>query len=103
MKEHPIQVECPFDARQVEMAVEKCSRDLGLIKTMKDTLAKYPGSMHWHFKKPHVNGTLEVTSWPSYSRLWISVQDGRQAEWLEEAVPSMQRRLQNALKGVGGS
>jgi hypothetical protein len=41
-----------------------------------------------------------VTSWPSNNRLWISVQQGRRAKWLEEAVPSMQRGLQNALKGV---
>jgi hypothetical protein len=100
VKEYPIEVERPFDVRQVELAIEKCARDLGLIETMRGTLAKYPGCMHLHFRKPLVNGTLEVTSWPSNNRLWISVQQGRRAKWLEEAVPSMQRGLQNALKGV---
>jgi hypothetical protein len=74
MKEYPIQVEPHVDAKQVEIAVEKCSRDLGLLNTMRGTLAKYPGCVHWHFRKPLVNGTLEVTSWPSNKRLWISVQ-----------------------------
>jgi hypothetical protein len=100
MKEYPIQVEPHVDAKQIEMAVEKCSRELGLLNTMRDTLAKYPGCVHWHFRKPLVNGTLEVTSWPSSNRLWISVQQGRSAEWLEETVPSMERCLQNALRSV---
>ena len=98
MKEYPIQIERPLDAKQVEIAVEKCSRDFGLLETMKGTLAKYPGCVHWHFQKPLVSGTLEVTSWPSNDRLWISVQQGRRAEWMEEAVPSMERCLQNALR-----
>jgi hypothetical protein len=98
MKEYPIPLGPHVDAKQVEIAVEKCSRDLGLLETMRDTLAKYPGCVHWHFRKPLVNGTLEITSWPSNNKLWISVQDGRRAEWLEHAVPSMERCLQKALK-----
>jgi hypothetical protein len=97
MKEYPIQVESRLDAKQVEIAVENCSRGLGLLETMKGTLAKYPGCVHWHFQKPRVSGTLEVTSWPSENRLWISVQQGRRAEWLEEAVPLMEKCLRIAL------
>jgi hypothetical protein len=100
MKEYPIQVEQHVDAKQVELAVEKCSRELGLLNPMRGTLAKYPGCVHWHFRKPLVNGTLEVTSWPSGNRLWISVQQGRRAEWLEETVPSMERCLHNALRRI---
>jgi hypothetical protein len=100
MEEYPIQIEPIFDAEQIEIAVERCSRGLGLLETMKSTLAKYPGSVHWHFKKPHASGTLEVTHWPSGNRLWISVQRGRRADWLEELVPSMERCLQNVLRCV---
>jgi hypothetical protein len=103
VKEYPVQVERSFDAREVEIAIEKCSRALGLVETLRGTLAKYPGCVHWHFRKPLVNGTLEVTSWPSNNKLWISVQQGRRAEWLEEAVPSMERGLQNALERVSRS
>ena len=97
MEEYPIQIEPTFDAQQIEIAVERSSRGLGLLETMKSTLAKYPGSVHWHFKKPRVSGTLEVTYWPSGNRLWISVQRGRRADWLEESAPSMERCLRNAL------
>ena len=100
MKDYPIEIEGHFDARQVEIAVEKCSRDLGLLESLKGTLAKYPGCVHWHFRKPLVNGTLEVTSWPSNKMLWITVQQGRRAEWLEEVAPPMERSLQNALRGL---
>lgn len=102
MEEYPIQMEPTFDAKQIEIAVARCSRGLGLLETMKSTLAKYPGSVHWHFKKPRASGILEVTYWPSGNRLWISVQRGRRADWLEEFVPSMERCLQNALRGVVG-
>jgi hypothetical protein len=97
MEEYPIKVGLPFDAKRVEIAVEQSSRDLGLVESMRGTLAKYPGCVHWHFKKPRVSGTLEVTSWPSANRLWITVQQGRRAEWLEEAAPAMERSLRTAL------
>src|ERR1700678_542998 len=102
MEEYPIQIEPTFDAEQIEIAIERCSRGLGLSKTMRSTLAKYPGSVHWHFKKPLASGTLEVIYWPSGNRLWISVQQGRRADWLEESVPSMESCLQNALRCVEG-
>ena len=98
MEEYPIQIEPTFDAEHIETAVASCSRGLGLLETMKGTLAKYPGCVHWHFQKPLVSGTLEVTSWPSRNKLWISIQEGRRAEWLEEAVPSIERCLRNALR-----
>jgi hypothetical protein len=98
MKEYPIQVERHFDAKQIEILVEECSRDLGLVETMKSTLAKYPGCVHWHFQKPLVSGTLEVTSWPFKKKLWLSVQQGRRAEWLDETLPFMERCLENALR-----
>jgi hypothetical protein len=97
MEEYPIPVDLPCDAKQIEIAVDQCFHNLGLVQTMRSTLAKYPGCVHWHFQKPRVTGTLEVTFWPSRNRLWITVQKGRRAEWLEEAVPAMERCLRNAL------
>ena len=51
MKDFPIEVGGHFDAREVEIAVEQCSRDLGLLESLKGTLAKDPGSVHWHFRE----------------------------------------------------
>jgi hypothetical protein len=64
MRDFPVEVPAEADFRRVETAVEKCCREMGLIQAMKGTLAKYPGCVHWHYKKPRVSGTLEVTSWP---------------------------------------
>jgi hypothetical protein len=42
MKDYPIKLEGHFDAKQVEIAVEKCSRDLGLLESLRGTLASTP-------------------------------------------------------------
>jgi hypothetical protein len=49
--------------------------------TMKDSLAKFPGSIHWHLKKGRERGTLEVTLLPD-GRLWFSMHQNRSADWV---------------------
>jgi hypothetical protein len=61
--------------------------------TLRGTLAAYPGSVHWHLKEGHQRGTLEVTLWPPEGRIWLSVQDGRRAEWIAGAVARLQTLL----------
>ena len=97
MKDFPIAVPAAADFSMVDTAVERCCDELGLTMTMRDTLGKYPGCVHWHFKKPKATGTLEVTSWPSQRKLWITVQDGRRASWIDEAVPELSRMLRKAV------
>ncbi len=66
--------------------VEQIAGDLCLVVTMRGTLRKYPGSLHWHLKKGTLAGVLEVTVWPSESRAWVSNQSGRQGDWIAEAM-----------------
>ena len=98
MKDFPVQVPAEADFRRLEATVEKCCREMGLVQAMKGTLAKYQGSVHWHYKKPRVSGTLEVTSWPLHGQLWITVHEGRRAEWIEEALPTLKRYLEEAAR-----
>jgi hypothetical protein len=97
LKDYPIRLPDTADFRKVEVAVERCCRELKLIQTMKDTLGKYPGCVHWHFKKESVSGTLEVTSWPSKGKLWITVQESRSAKWIDEAAPILKGNLEVVL------
>jgi hypothetical protein len=62
----------------------------GLTVTMTGTLAKYPGSHHWHFKRSGEPGTLELTWWPKTGRLWFKLAAHRRADWMESAIASWQ-------------
>jgi hypothetical protein len=43
-------------------------------------------------------GTLEVTLWEAKRRLWASVQDGRRAAWIDEALPRVKDAVETALR-----
>jgi len=76
-------------ARHVEAVIEKHE----LLLTMKGTLKRYPGCTHWHFKNGRLPGTLELTLWPEKRRLWINVQSGRAAPWIDELLPALRREF----------
>jgi hypothetical protein len=74
----------------MESRIERAIVATGLRVSMKTTLKRYAGSIHWHLKtaddKP---GTLELTMWPAGGRVWCSVQAGRRAEWIDVATPRL--------------
>src|SRR5580692_7530345 len=80
--------------RNVERTVERLCRTRGLLMALKGSLSQYPGSIHWHFKKERQNGTLEITLFPTKSRLWSKVQDRRKAQWIEETLPGFKKDLE---------
>ena len=73
--------------------VESAAREVGLVVTLKTTLAKHPGCVHWHLKRDGERGVLEMTVWPEARRAWLSVQDGRRAEWIEDAAARLRDLL----------
>ena len=85
--------EPPHIVARVEAALHR----RGLRLTMKGTLKTCPGSTHWHYKLGREPGTLELTLWPAKQRLWISVQAGRTAPWIEEVLPALQHELACAM------
>lgn len=66
--------------------------DAGLEGT-EGTLKSYPGSMHFHLRKPKERGTLELTWWPAKRRFWVSVHANRRAPWQEAVIEHLSTAL----------
>lgn len=98
MVDFPIKVHEAADFRKAGGVVEKCCSRLGLVQGMKTSLAKHPGSTHWHYKRASQSGTLEITVLPSERRIWLTVQNGRRAEWIAEMIPCLTLELERALQ-----
>ncbi len=75
------------DASDWPKKVEGLAQELNLTITLCGTLKSFPGSIHWHMKQGKAQGVLEVTV--HKDRAWISVQDGRKGEWIEDAIKKM--------------
>jgi len=78
--------------------IEDVCSTLGLNLGMKGSLASYPGSIHWHYRKPKEKGTLELTLLVSERLIWAQVQSGRKAPWIETMLPKVQREIELALR-----
>lgn len=78
--------------------IEKACRGCGLRVSTRATLTSYPGCIHWHVKRGIQPGTLEVTLWEAKRRVWASVQDGRRAAWMDEALPQVKDAVETALR-----
>jgi hypothetical protein len=89
MQDREIRLYSHANDRQVERAIERAVADSGLRVTMRASLQKFPGSVHWHVKNGRESGTLEITFWPQERRAWFTIHDGRQAEWIEKGVKAL--------------
>jgi hypothetical protein len=63
MIEVEMQIPAFVKPNNVISQVEKICSENDLTLTLKGTLAKYSGCVHWHFKKHKQAGTLESTWW----------------------------------------
>ncbi len=82
--------------RAAELVEDVCAR-ANLSMSMKGTLARYPGCIHWHFKQGRERGTLEITLWPAQRRLWFTVHENRRAEWIAEAISHLKDELETSM------
>ena len=98
-----IELQIPDDAKTaiiVRIVEDVCVAN-DLCCALRGTLAKYPGSIHWHFKKSGQMGTLEITWWESQYRLWFKVARGRTSDWITDSLPLLKARLESEfLKSV---
>ena len=98
-----IDVELPDkpDWQHIARTVDRCATFSKLTCTSRGTLKRYPGCVHWHFKRGKLrrtpSGTLEITAWEQGSRLWIKIQKSRKANWMAELVPLLKRAIERAL------
>lgn len=94
-----IELALPASARaaRVSRVVEQAAAAAGLTPALKGTLVRYPGCVHWHFRKRGTGGTLEITFWPGGRRLWIKVAGNRRSAWMDSVIPRLQRSIESNL------
>ena len=95
-----IRVPTGGDWAHAERAVEAVCDAQGLTVSLKATLVRYPGSIHWHVRHPDEPGTLEITLWESAHRIWFSARPGRAVPWTDTAAPRLQSALEAQLHGA---
>jgi hypothetical protein len=78
--------------------IEKACGECGLRVSTRSTLRSYPGCVLWHVKRGIQPGTLELTLWETKRRVWASVQEGRRAAWIDEALPRVKEAVETALR-----
>lgn len=96
---HAVNIEIPENADGSVLidALERVCVAHHLTCTLKGTLARYPGSVHWHFKKGNQKGTLEITWWKSKNRLWFKVAEGRTGKWIEESMLQIKEEFRSSF------
>jgi hypothetical protein len=103
VQETNLAVPSGFAFSDVEQIVENGCTGCGLRMTLKGTLAQYPGSIHWHWKKGGQPGVLELTAWPGKRRLWFTVHENRRGAWIEAAVAQLKSQLEASLQREGAN
>ena len=86
-----------LDNKTIETFIDAAIAQCGLGITLRDTLKKYPGSIHWHLKLGRKSGILEVTLWPEQHRAWFSVQSGRRAPWIADEISRLDELIRLRL------
>jgi len=80
---------------RIEQAIEDAIAASGLRISLRGTLKKYTGCVHWHVRNGRESGTLELTFWPAEQRAWFTVQNGRTADWIEEGMHRIRRAIRS--------
>lgn len=83
-----LEISLPSDSNGhvIERSIDRAIVDTGLTVTLRGSLRKFPGCVHWHVKRGRGPGTLEITYWPQPRRAWFTIQDGRGAEWIDGQI-----------------
>ena len=97
MQEFEFQVPPFGPLAHLDSLVESVCIAEGIEVGMKDTLASFPGSIHWHFKKRGARGTLEITFYPRARRLWASIQISRRGDWIEPTLTKIKAQIESSL------
>lgn len=91
-----VEIDIPEFGEDVGASVVAAAAELGLIIASEGSLKLYPGSRHWHLRKPGSSGTLEVTHWPAKPRLWVAYHSNRIGNgWVEAVATQLAHMLSN--------
>jgi hypothetical protein len=97
MKEIELETISIADVSRLEMVVANVASKHDLFPALKCSLAKYPGCVHWHFKRQREKGTIEMTFWPAGRRFWFKMQAGRTGVWMKKIVPLMKTEIETQI------
>jgi hypothetical protein len=89
----PRDVDCEEIARVIDDSIDRA----GLATTMRASLKKFPGCIHWHVKNGRESGTLEITLWPQKHRAWFTIQSGRKGSWIDAKMKLLQKIIRQRL------
>lgn len=94
-----IEITVPLQANlsRAEQIIEQRCIAESLSLSLKGSLAKYTGCIHWHFKRDGQRGTLEITLWANVHRIWFSIHTGRTGDWIEATVARLKEDLEREL------
>ncbi len=97
MIEVELQIPDCIHRKTIVRIVEQVCMTNGVTCTLKGTLAKYPGSIHWHLKRGKQKGTLEVTWWEREHRLWFKVAENRTSAWIKDSIPILKDQIEKSV------
>jgi hypothetical protein len=96
------ELEIPFtsqaDPNRIERSIDEAIADAGLAVTLRTSLKKFPGCVHWHVRRGREPGTLEITYWPKEHRAWFTIQDGRRAASIDGQAPLLADAIRRRLR-----
>ena len=98
MQEIEIHLSGVTDQERIERTIEAACLAQDLQLTLKGSLQKHPGCIHWHYQKPGTSGTLEITYWPSENRCWFPYRDGRAKTWVVEMMNVLKIEIEGQVK-----
>ena len=98
--ETPIALPARLEPARVTALLDALLAEAGLQVTLRDTLRRYPGCVHWHLKRGRERGTLELTYWPAAGRAWLSVHRNRVAPWITPTIEALQQQLQECFADI---
>jgi len=101
MEQIEFSVPAGCDLGKAGALIERICARHGLEAAMKGTLRSFPGSIHWHYKKPRQKGTLELTFLRTERRIWASIHTNRKAPWIEETLARVRAAIEQALSEAG--
>jgi hypothetical protein len=94
MRHIPLPIRMDESAESLSNRLEAFANSSGLRIAMRGTLKRFPGCIHWHLRRVEaISGTIEVTFVPRTHEAWISVQSGRDAEWIDAVISGITRAV----------
>jgi len=81
MKNVPFELPHGIEPTTLVQTIDDAIRSVGLMTTMRNTLRKYPGCVHWNLANGSQPGAIELTYWPKEDRAWFTFADGPRPGW----------------------